>query len=329
VSDGRPFDAVLLIAFGGPQGIADIRPFLGNVLRGRSVPETRLYEVARHYEIFGGVSPITALTRRQAAGLQDRLAAAGTSLPVYIGMRNWHPFLADTFREMSHDGVRHVLGFIMAAHPSYSSCEQYRENVLDARQALRAAALTDVEVTYVPTWHVHEGFVGANATHVKGAIDKLPSELRSGARVIFTAHSIPTSMAERSRYREDLTESARRVAARVGITDWAVVYQSRSGRPQDPWLEPDVCDYLRAAKRDGLRAAVLCPIGFVCDHIEVLYDLDYEAAAVAREIGLALTRAEAVNDDPQFLDMMTDVVLATVRRYSTGYPLALLHRRVT
>jgi protoporphyrin/coproporphyrin ferrochelatase len=321
------FDAVLVIAFGGPQGLDDIRPFLANVLRNRPVSATRVDEVAHHYELFGGISPITELTRRQALGLQHRLAAAGTPLPVYVGMRNWHPFLADTFREMSQAGVRHALGFIMAAHPSYSSCEQYRENVLDARHALRAAALADVEVTYVPTWHIHEGFIGANATHVQAAIDKLPSGLRSGARVIFTAHSIPTRLAERSRYREDLTESARRVAAQVGVTDWAVVYQSRSGRPQDPWLEPDVCDYLRAAKRDGLRAAVLCPIGFVCDHIEVLYDLDHEAAAVAQEIGLAVTRAEAVNDDPQFLDMMTDVVLTTFRRYATGRPLPVAHVR--
>ncbi len=309
----QPFDAVLLISFGGPQGIGDVRPFLANVLRGRRVPMARVEEVVRHYELFGGVSPITSLTRRQAEGLQQRLAAANVPLPVYLGMRNWHPFLSDTLREMSHAGVRRAVGFIMAAHASYSSCEQYRENVLAARQTIRDAGLADVEVTYVAGWHAHEGFVAANAGHVRDALERLPARSRPQARVIFTAHSIPVRMAERSTYREQLTESARQVAASAGVADWALVYQSRSGRPQDPWLEPDVCDYLRAAKAQGLKAAVLCPIGFVCDHVEVLYDLDHEAAEVAKEIALPLTRAGTVNDDPRFLDMMADVVLATVR----------------
>src|SRR5687767_13421047 len=311
-----PFDAVLLISFGGPQGPDDIRPFLANVLRGRNVPASRIEEVAHHYELFGGVSPITELTQKQASGLAQRLAAAGTPLPVAIGMRNWHPFLADTLKEMSRAGVRRVLAMIMAAQSSYSSCEQYKENVRDARQAVRDAGLPDVEVTYIQGWHAHDGFIAANAAHVRDAIATLSPHLQPAARVIFTAHSIPTRMADRSQYREQLLESSREVARRAEVNDWALVYQSRSGRPQDPWLEPDVCDYLRASKKEGLEAAVLCPIGFVCDHIEVLYDLDREAAAVAHDIGLALTRAAAANDDPQFLHMMADVVLAAVRRYA-------------
>ena len=317
-----------------------IRPFLDNVLRpsrasgrpepgegrGRRVPPERLEQVAHHYEIFGGVSPITAYTQKQADGLRERLAAAGSPLPVYIGMRNWHPFLADTLREMSQAGIRHAVGFIMAAQASYSSCEQYRENVRDARRMICAAGLADVEMTYVPGWHAHEGFIAANAAHVCDAIARLPAEVRHEARIVFTAHSIPTRMAEQSTYREQLTESSRLVAARAGVSDWALTYQSRSGRPEDPWLEPDVCDYLRSARADGLRAAVLCPIGFVCDHVEVLYDLDHEAAGLAHTIGLPLTRAAAVNDDPTFLDMMADVVLATIRRYATGRPLEIVHR---
>jgi len=317
------FDAVLLISFGGPEGMDDIRPFLSNVLRGRPVPPGRIDAVAHHYELFGGVSPITAYTRRQAQGLQQRLAAAGHELPVFVGMRNWHPFLADALAEMSQHGIRRAIGFIMAAQASYSSCQQYRENVRDARQAVRDRGLPDVGVTYVPGWHLHDGFIAANAAHVRDAVQRLPEALRSRARLVFTAHSIPVSMADRSRYREQLTEGAQAVATRAGMSDWTLVYQSRSGRPQDPWLEPDICDYLKTAAADGLGAAVLCPIGFVCDHIEVLYDLDREAAAVAREADVALVRADAVNDDPLFLAAMTDIVLETIARYRSGRPLEI------
>ncbi len=321
------FDAVLLISFGGPQGLEDIRPFLGNVLRGRRIPPERIEEVAHHYELFGGVSPITALTQKQADGLKARLASGGTPLPVYVGMRNWQPYLADTLAEMSRAGVRRAIGLILAAQSSYSSCQQYRENVLDARQALRDQGLPDIAVTYVPGWHMHDGFLDSNADHVRAAQGRLPEGLRDKARLIFTAHSIPADMAARSKYATQLLDSAREVARRVGAADWALVYQSRSGRPQDPWLEPDICDYLRASRAEGLAAAVLCPIGFVCDHIEVLYDLDREAAAVASAIGVTMTRADAVNDNPRFIGMMADVVQGMVRRYASGQPLPILHRR--
>ena len=308
------FDSVLIISFGGPQGPADIRPFLANVLRGRRVTPARVEEVAHHYELFGGVSPITALTRRQADGLRERLVSAGHPLPVYVGMRNWHPYLGDTLRRMHHEGARHAIGFIAAAQHSYSSCQQYKENVAAARQVLRQDGI-DVDVTYVGSWFDHPLFIAANAAHVRRARAQLPEEVRDRARLVCTAHSIPMSTAARSRYREQLTTSARLVAHEAGMDDWALVYQSRSGRPEDPWLEPDVNDYLRRERGSGLAAAVLCPVGFVCDHIEVLYDLDREAAQVCREIGLPMVRAESVNDDPLFLDMMTDVVLQTVRRY--------------
>ena len=312
-----PFDAVLLISFGGPQGIDDIRPFLANVLRGRRVSPERVEDVAHHYELFHGVSPITDITKRQATGLATRLAAAGHPLPVYVGMRNWHPFLADTFRQMRAGGVRRVIGFITAAQHSYSSCQQYRENVTAARTELRLDG-PDIDVTYVGSWFDHPLFVRANAAHVREAVQKLPEAVRSSARLVCTAHSIPVSMADRSQYREQLEETTRLVAREAGMNDWALVYQSRSGRPQDPWLEPDVCQYLRHEREHGLAAAVVAPIGFVCDHIEVLYDLDTEAAQVCADIGLPMARAEAVNDDPIFLDMMADVVLKTVSRYQGG-----------
>ena len=318
-----PFDAVLLISFGGPQGLDDIRPFLANVLRGRRVPPARVEEVARHYERFGGVSPITELTRRQAAGLRERLDREGPPLPVYVGMRNWHPFLADTLKEMAEAGVRRAVGLILAGFRSWSSCGQYRDNVLTARGELRAAGHPDVEVSYVGDWHAHERFIDAWAARVEAALDALPAPERDGARLVFTAHSIPVGMAASETYRGQLTVAARLVAERLGRADWTLVYQSRSGRPQDPWLEPDVCDYLRTAAADGLDAVVICPLGFVADHVEVLYDLDVEAAAVCAELGITMRRAASVNDDPRFLDMMADVVRSTVDRYRGGRPLPI------
>jgi ferrochelatase len=318
------FEAVLIVAFGGPQGQADIHPFLERVLRGRRVTPERIEEVAHHYQIFDGISPITRLTRLQAQGLERRLLGAGYQLPVYVGMRNWQPLLVDTLREMHAAGIRRAVGFIAAAHHSYSSCQQYRENVAHARQELRAETGADVDITYVGSWFDHPLFIDVNARHVRAAADRLPAEDRDKARLIFTAHSIPRSMADNSRYEAELRETSRLVAAAAGITEWALVYQSRSGRPEDPWLEPDVCDYLRIEHGRGLGAAILCPIGFVCDHIEVLYDLDKEAAAVCEDLGLPMVRAEAVNDDPGFVDMMADVVLRTIHRYDSGRPLPIL-----
>ncbi len=320
----HPFDAVLLIAFGGPAQPDDIRPFLDNVLRGRNVPQARVDEVVRHYEGFGGVSPITELTRRQARGLAERLARDSARVPVFVGMRNWHPFLADTLLEMSRAGIRRALGFIMAAHRSYSSCEQYREDIDAARRHLRERGRADVQVTYVGNWHAHPEFVSTVAAQIRVARLRLPPALRPQARVVFTAHSIPASMAARSCYEAQLRESCRAVAQTLAIDDWTLVYQSRSGRPQDPWLEPDVCAYLPAEHRRGLAAAILCPIGFVADHIEVLYDLDDEAATVCRTIGLPMARAATVNDEPGFLDMMADVVHTTFNRYRASIPLALV-----
>jgi protoporphyrin/coproporphyrin ferrochelatase len=321
-SFSHPFQAVLLISFGGPQGLADIRPFLANVLRGRRVPPERVEEVAHHYELFGGVSPLTMYTERQAAGLAARLRTRGYPLPVHIGMRNWHPFLADALRTMQADGVTRAVGLIAAAHHSYSSCGQYRENVRDARAAARAP----IDVVYSGDWYLHDGFIEAVSDHVEQARATLPAAARDRARIVFTAHSIPTGMANADTYQRQLHESARAVARRLDTTDWAVVYQSRSGRPQDPWLEPDVNDYLRQARRqDQLGAAILAPIGFVCDHVEVLYDLDVEAKATCEEIGLPMARAAAVNDHPRFIDALADAVIATVDRYRGGRPLAIVN----
>jgi protoporphyrin/coproporphyrin ferrochelatase len=324
VTSSRPFDAVLVISFGGPLGPADIRPFLKNVLRGRRIPPDRIETVAHHYELFGGVSPLTDLTFRQAHGLEARLRDRGVLLPVRVGMRNWRPMLRQVLGELGGEGVRRVIGFPTAAHRSYSSCGQYKQNVLQAREALRAAGAPDVTVTYVGDWHDHPQFIAAAADRVERARQSLPAALAERARLVFTAHSIPVDAAASHPYVDQLRTSSRLVAERAGASDWTLVFQSRSGRPEDPWLEPDVNDYLRAERAKGLEAAVLCPIGFICDHIEVLYDLDVEAAATAREIGLPVTRAESVNDHPLFLDAMADVVLETYRRYERGIPLPLV-----
>lgn len=313
MSCAAPFDAVLMISFGGPQGPEDVRPFVNNILRGRPAPPGRIEAIVANYLLFNGVSPITEITQRQAEGLRQRLAWAG--LPVYVGMRNWHPYLADVMAEMSRHGIRRVIGFVTAAHHSYPSCGQYKENVREARQALRRQGLPDVEVTYVESWFDHPGLVGTLAGHVRAAVAKLDRSLQDRARIVFTAHSIPESMAATCRYREQLQTTAGLVAGQLGRKDWTLVYQSRSGRPQDPWLGPDISDYLKTERDSGLEAAVISPIGFICDHIEVLCDLDLKVGDLCRQIGLPMARAETVNDDPLFIDMMADVVLRTWNRF--------------
>ena len=324
MSHAKPFDAVLLVAFGGPQGPADVRPFLENVLRGRRVAPERIEEVAHHYERFGGVSPLTEFTMQQARALEARLADRGLRLPVRVGMRNWHPFLTETLSDMAARGERRAIGVLAAAQRSYSGCLQYKENVRDARTAVAERGLTPLEVTYVGDWHEHPGFIDANADQVRVAVGRLPEPLRARARLIFTAHSIPLSMAAAYPYERNLRATAAKVAQAAGFSAWDLVYQSRSGRPGDPWLEPDVCDALRAGHARGTGAVVLSPIGFLCDHVEVLYDLDVEAAAVAGELGLALVRAATVGVHPRFIDALADAVADVWERYRTGRPLAIV-----
>jgi len=317
----QPFDAVLLVAFGGPQGPADVRPFLENVLRGRRVSPERIDEVAHHYERFGGVSPLTELTMKQARALEAALRDRGVPLPVHVGMRNWRPFLPDTLNDMARAGVRRAIGLLAAAQRSYSGCLQYKENVRDARLAVSGGGARPPEIVYVADWHEHPGFIEANAEHIRAAIDRLPPDRRDRARLVFTAHSIPVSMAARYPYEANLRASAAMIAKAVGRDDWTLVYQSRSGRPEDPWLAPDVCDYLVEERQRGLDTAILSPIGFLCDHVEVLYDLDVEAAEACRESGITMVRAEAVNVHPRFIDALADAVTETYRRYDGARPL--------
>ncbi len=294
-------DAVLLLAFGGPTRPEEIRPFLENVTRGRRIPPERLEAVAHHYEAIGGRSPLNELTFRQAEALRRALPA----LPVYVGMRNWPPYVADTIAEMTMAGVRRAVGVVLSPHANEASRDRYYETVAAARATAGPRA---PDIDYPPTWHVHPRFVDAIADRLGAALAELPSDRRHAARVLFTAHSVPAATAATSPYEREFLETARTVVAATGVAHWQLAYQSRSGNPRDPWLEPDVNDALRAAAAAGVRDVVAAPIGFVCDHVEVLYDLDVEARATAASLGLGFVRARTVNDHPAFIAMLADVV---------------------
>ncbi len=307
-------EAVLLIAFGGPTAPAEIRPFLDNVTRGRRVPPDRLEEVARHYERMpGGRSPLTELTRAQARALERALAAGGARLPVFVGMRNWHPYLHETLAEMAGRGLRRALAIILSAFRAEASWERYIDDVGRARARTPGAP----EIVFAPPWSAHPGFVAAVAARAAQALERVPAERRGETPLVFTAHSIPAAMAGGAPYVTEFHAAARAVAGRLGHRRWSLAYQSRSGSPQEPWLEPDVTDVLRRMAAAGAREVVVVPLGFVCDHVEVLYDLDVEARAVAAGLGLALHRAGAVNDHPAFVAALADLVRAHA---GTGVP---------
>jgi ferrochelatase len=277
-----PYQAVLVVSFGGPEGPADVLPFLENVLRGRNVPRERVLEVARHYQQFGGVSPLNAQNRQLAAALRDELAAHGPALPVYLGNRN---------------------------------CRQYRETI----EAARAAVGPDApQIDRLRAFYNHPGFIGPMIERVRAALDQVPAERRAAAHLVYTAHSIPLAMARGCRYEEQLTETARLVNEGLGGGNpWRLVYQSRSGPPVQPWLGPDVCDYLRELHTAGARDVVVAPIGFLSDHIEILYDLDTQARQVCRELGLNMVRAQTVGSHPEFVKMIRELI---VERFDPSVP---------
>jgi ferrochelatase len=298
-------DSVLLIAFGGPEKPEDVRPFLEIVTAGRQIPPERIEEVAHHYEAIGGRSPLNELTRRQAEGLRRLLVREGITTPVYVGMRNWHPFLLETLAEMRDRGHRRALGIILSSFQTDASWERYVTDIAAAREKLGAGA---PEVVYAPAWAEHPLFIDAMVARAADALDEVPSRKREDALLIFTAHSVPVAMASGSPYARQLEAAALVIARRLDHPRWQIAYQSRSGSPSDPWLGPDVCDVLRGAKGQGIEDAVIVPIGFVCDHVEVLYDLDVEARAVAAESGVRLYRGETANDHPAFIAMLADLV---------------------
>ena len=305
------YDAVLLVAFGGPEKMDDVRPFLANVLRGRPVPPARLQEVVRHYELFDGRSPLNEITFRQAEAVRSYLAQEGRPLPVYVGMRNWHPYLAETLEQMGRDGVKNAVGFILSAQQSEAGWARYKTNVEEAGERVGPLA---PQVSFAVGWHNHPLFIRAVADLTRQAFSSLPADRRGAAPLVFTAHSVPTSVPSSREYVRQVEEGARLVAECVGQENWSVAYQSRSGQPQAPWLEPDIGEVLQDLAAQGARDAVVVPIGFVCDHIEILYDLDTEARGIAERNGLNMVRARTVNAHPHFIQMIAEVVRATLNQ---------------
>lgn len=319
-----PYDALLLLSFGGPEGPDDVVPFLRNVTHGRDIPEERLKEVGKHYFLFGGVSPINEQNRTLLAALRADFTEHGVELPVYWGNRNWAPYLTDTLRQMAEDGRRRIAVLATSAYASYSGCRQYRENLADALATLADEGLELPRVDKLRHYFNHPGFVRPMIEGVLASLADLPEDVRAGAHLAFTTHSVPEAAADTSgpadahgdggAYVAEHLDVARLIADTVreetGVDHpWQLVYQSRSGAPHIPWLEPDICDHLEKLHGEGVPAVVMAPIGFVSDHMEVLYDLDTEATAKAAELGLPVRRSATVGADPRFAAAVRDLLL--------------------
>ncbi|HKR02356.1 MAG TPA: ferrochelatase [Pyrinomonadaceae bacterium] len=310
----QSYDAILIVSFGGPEAMDEVMPFLENVLRGKNVPPERMRAVSHHYEMFGGVSPINSQNRTLIAALEKELKKNGPALPVYWGNRNWHPMLSDTLRRMKDDGVKNALAFFTSAYSSYSGCRQYRENILRAQEEVGTGA---PQVEKLRAFYNHPGFIGPNVENLLSALDRIPEERRGRAQIAFTAHSIPLSMAANCDYEAQLRETCRLVAEGAGHQNWRLVFQSRSGPPSQPWLGPDICDYLTELKEAGTEDVVVAPVGFISDHMEVLYDLDTEARALCDKIGLNMIRASTVGAHPDFVKMIRELIM---ERMDPGIP---------
>ena len=304
MSRASTYDALLLVSFGGPEGPDDVIPFLENVTRGRNIPRERLEQVGRHYHRFGGVSPINQQCRELKAAIEADFAAHDLDLPVYWGNRNWDPYLADTVRRMKDDGIRHAAAFVTSAYSGYSTDVQYREDIERARAEVPGAPVIDK----LPVYCLRPGFVDPYVDATRDALAELPGD--ATRHVVFTAHSVPLSQAGRPDYVGELERVAKLVSGRAALdVPWTLAYQSRSGPPSQPWLEPDIVDHLEALDGQGVTAVAVVPIGFVSDHMEVKYDLDVEAAERAAKLGLAYARARTPHTDPRFVALPRELLL--------------------
>lgn len=299
------YDAILLFSFGGPEAMEDVLPFLDNVLRGKGVPEERKREVAHHYEAFGGVSPINTQNRALLAALEKELRDNGISLPLYWGNRNWAPYVTDTMRDMMNAGVRNVLALVTSGFSCYSGCRQYHEDLQRAQQAIGEGA---PRYGKIRVWYNHPDFIEVTRQHWQQAAEQIPADRREGLHTLFTAHSIPDAMARNSDYVAQLDEACRLTAAAAGLANWQLVYQSRSGPPHQPWLGPDIGDAIRERHAQGVRDLIIQPIGFISDHMEVLYDLDREAKELCDELGVTMIRAATPGIHPLFVRMLRKLI---------------------
>ena len=294
------YDAILIVSFGGPEAPEEVVPFLENVTRGRNIPRERLEQVGEHYFLFGGKSPINDQCRELVSALRSALTEADIDLPVYWGNRNWRPMLTDTVQQMADDGVEHAIAFVTSATSSYSACRQYREDIARAQEAVGESA---PRIDKIRQFYDHPGFIEPMIDNVAQSLSQAPD-----ARLVFTAHSIPMSMASTSDYEAQLREASRLVSDGVGHDDYDLVWQSRSGPPQVPWLEPDINDHLESLNADGVDSVVVIPIGFISDHMEVMFDLDTEAMATAERLGMTLVRASTVGTDHRFIEAIIELV---------------------
>ncbi len=298
------YDAILIVSFGGPEKPEDVLPFLENVTRRRNVPRERLVEVAGHYDRFGGKSPINDQCRALIAALRQELESSGIHLPIYWGNRNWHPLLPDALRQMRNDGIRHALAFVTSAYSSYSGCRQYLENIRDAQEQTGEGAPI---IDKIRLFYNHPGFIEASTDRVREALSRFSTDERKELRFVTSAHSIPATDAA-SLYVQQLQETSRLVTESLGFTKWDLVFQSRSGPPSQAWLGPDILDYLRSLRDEGVKNVLVAPVGFLSDHMEILYDLDTEAADLARELGMKLVRAPTVGTHPAFVRMIRQLI---------------------
>jgi len=299
------YDAILLVSFGGPEKREDVMPFLENVTRGRNIPRERLLEVAEHYYHFGGKSPINDQCRELIAALRQELDEHSVHLPIYWGNRNWDPFLTDALRQMRADGVKRALGLMTSAYSSYSGCRQYRENIAAAQAEIGEGAPA---VDKIRVFYNHPGFIEASVLRVREAFAQWREVERGAVHFVATAHSVPMSVAETSDYEKQLRETTRLVAEALVLPQWDLVYQSRSGPPTQPWLEPDILVHLKNLYAQGVRNVVVAPVGFISDHLEVLYDLDTEAQDLAAELGMKMVRAATVGTHPAFVGMLRQLI---------------------
>ncbi len=299
------YDAILLISFGGPEKMEDIHPFIDHVLEGKNVPDERKKEVAHHYELFDGVSPINEQNRQLINALKEELKTHNINLPIYWGNRNWHPFLTDTMKAMTDDSITTVIAFVTSAFSCYSSCRQYLEDIERARTSVGPTAPA---VDKIRPFYNHPGFIESNAEHIKSAFSRLTDVRKDSIWIIFTAHSIPNTMAENSDYAKQLLESCKLTASALQHPHWSLAYQSRSGSPQTPWLGPDICDHLIEIKEKKFTNIIIAPIGFVSDHMEVIFDLDTEAADFCAVNGIRMERAMTASIHPKFVSMVRELI---------------------